>query len=204
MNALANPMLNLENRNRRQIFAGICALALIAGTWSAAVAGADGARLPPTEETDIGIYYAPGAPELRNLWHKGDPGEKLLLRGRVLTSGDAPVSDAQVELWHADGNGQVHEDRYRTRLRTGPNGEFGVTTALPGYIPGAPGVWGARHIHVVVTHPAYPQLISLILFEGDPNLAGLPYPELAVFVEQGRIKDQTVQFAEVILILRSN
>ena len=197
-------MPNLDNRNRRQSFAGIFALAVIAGAWSAALAGADGARLPPTKETDIGIYYAPGAPESRNLWQESDPGEKLLLRGRVLTTGGAPVSGAQVELWHADGNGQVHPDRYRTRLRTGPNGEFGVTTALPGYIPDAPGVWGARHIHVVVTHPGYSQLISLILFEGDPNLAGLSYPELAVFVEQGRIKNQTVQFAEVILILRSN
>ena len=65
-------MLNLDSRNWRQFFAGICALALIAGTWSAAVAGADGTRLPHTEETDIGIYYAPGALELRNLWQKGD------------------------------------------------------------------------------------------------------------------------------------
>jgi len=169
--------------------------------WSA---GAEGGRLPPTEETDIGIYYAPGAPEIRNLWREGDPGERLLLRGRVLTTGSVPVPGAQVELWHADGMGQVHTDRYRTRLRTRANGGFGLTTALPGYIPGAPGVWGARHIHVVVTHPDYPQLISLILFKGDPNLVGLSYPELAVFVERGRIKDQAAQFAEVVLILQSD
>lgn len=176
----------------------------MAGMWSAALVGAEGGRLSPTEETDIGIYYAPGAPEIRNLWQEGDPGERMLLRGRVLDTGGRPVPDAQVELWHADGMGEVHMDRYRTRLRTRANGSFGVTTALPGYIPGAPGVWGARHIHVVVTHPDYPQLISLILFKGDPNLAGLSYPELAVFVEQGRIKDQAAQFAEVVLILQSN
>ena len=81
-------MLNLDQRNRRQFFTGIGALALIAGTWSAGV-GAEGTRLPPTEETDIGIYYTPGAPELRNLWQNGDPGEKLLLRGRVLTTAGA-------------------------------------------------------------------------------------------------------------------
>ncbi|MDH3221092.1 MAG: hypothetical protein OEO19_16300 [Gammaproteobacteria bacterium] len=166
--------------------------------------GADRPLLPPTEETDIGIYYVPEAPEIRNLWQEGDPGERLVLRGRVLTTGGAPVPDAQVEMWHADAMGQVHTDRYRTRLYTRANGSFGVTTVLPGYIPGAPGVWGARHIHVVVTHPDYPQLISLILFKGDPNLEGLPYPELAVFVEQGRIKDQAAQFAEVVLILPSN
>lgn len=180
------------------------ALVWIASTWCAQAAGAEAQQLPPTADTDIGIFYSPGAPEIRNLWQEGDPGERLLLRGRVLTTGGAPISGAQVELWHADGNGEVHTNRYRTRLRTGSRGEFGVTTALPGYIPDAPGVWGARHIHVVVTHPGHAQLISLILFEGDPNLAGLPYPELAVFVEQGRIKGQTVKFAEVVLILESN
>lgn len=164
---------------------------------------AQGGPLPPTESTSIGIYYQPDAPETRNLWRDGDPGERLQLRGRVLDPDGLPVADAQVELWHADGLGQVHPDRYRTRLRTRPDGSFGVTTALPGYIPGAPDVWGARHIHVVISHPAYAELVSLILFEGDPNLDGLrpPYPGLAVFVEQGQIEDQTVQFAEVILVL---
>ena len=178
------------------------ALAWIAGTWCPMAAGAEGARLPPTLQTDIGIFYSPNAPESRTLWREGDPGERLLLRGRVLDTGGRPVPGAQVELWHADGNGEVHPDRYRTRLTSGANGEFGVTTALPGYIPGAPGVWGARHIHVVVTHPEYSKLISLILFEGDPNLAGLDYPGLAIFVEQGRINDEDLRFAEVILILQ--
>ncbi len=189
---------------RRSFLTGVFTLALIASAWSAAAGGAEVGRLPPTEETSIGIYYIPGAPEARNLWRDGDPGERLVLRGRVLDTEGAPVADAEVELWHADGLGQVHPDRYRTRLRTSTSGGFGVTTALPGYIPGAPDVWGARHIHVVVTHPDYPQLISLILFKGDPNLEGLrpPYPALAVFVEQGTIKDQAVQFAEVILVLQ--
>ena len=193
------PVQHTIHRNRR-----LCLAAVFALIWSTVATGADGARLAPTEATDIGIFYAPDAPELRNLWQQGDPGERLLLRGRVLTTDGAPLADAQVELWHADGNGEVHGNRYRTRLRTGGNGEFGVTTALPGYIPGAPGVWGARHIHVVVTHPAYPKLISLILFEGDPKLEGLPYPDLAVFVEQGRINDQKLRFVEAILVLPSN
>lgn len=177
------------------------ALGWTAAIWHAA-AGAEEARLPPTLQTDIGIFYSPDAPELRTLWRDGDPGERLQLRGRVLGTGGKPVSGAQVELWHADGNGEVHPDRYRTRLISGDRGEFGVTTALPGYIPGAPGVWGARHIHVVVNHPDYAELVSLILFEGDPNLAGLDYPGLPVFVEQGRINNEEVRFAEVILILQ--
>ena len=199
--ASPDPVLNPDRRNRRKYSSATIALAWITGAWCAA-AGAEEARLPPTLQTDIGIFYTPDAPELRTLWRYGDPGERMLLRGRVLGADGIPLAGARVELWHADGNGEVHTDRYRTRLTSGANGEFGVTTALPGYIPGAPGVWGARHIHVVVTHPDYPRLISLILFEGDPNLAGLDYPGLAVFVEQGRIKDEDVRFAEVILILQ--
>jgi len=166
--------------------------------------GAEGGRLPPTEQTEIGIFHIPGARQTQNLWREGDAGERLVLRGRVLTTDGMPVPDAQVELWQADGDGQVHQDRYRTQLRSKANGGFAVRTALPGYIEGAPGVWGARHIHVVVSHPGYQQLISLILFKGDPNLAGLPFPKLAVFVEQGRVKNQTALFAEVELVLQSN
>jgi len=197
MQILWNPKHNL-------IFPIITTSVLWIGLWSTLAWSAEQPRLQPTEETDIGIYHIPGAPETQNLWRDGDPGERLLLRGRILNSNGTPIPDAQVELWHADGDGQVHEDRYRTLLRSKANGGFAVRTALPGYIPGAPGVWGARHIHVVVTHPNYQQLISLIFFKGDPNLAGLPYPKLAVFVEQGRVKDQTTRFAEVVLVLRSN
>ena len=136
--------------------------------WIMVAEGAEGGRLQPTEETSIGIFHIPDAPETRILWRKDDPVERLLLRGRVPTTGGAPVADAQVELWQADGVGRVHPDRYQTRLRSKANGGFGVSTALPGYIEDAPGVWGAGHIHVVVNHPNYQQLISLILFKGDP------------------------------------
>ncbi len=173
-----------------------------------AVVGCAGAsergQLAPTGETDIGIFYQPDAPESRNLWRDGDPGQQLQLRGRVLDVDGDPVADALVELWQADGSGEVNPSRYRTRQRTRADGGFGVLTALPGYIAGAPGVWGARHIHVRITHPDYAELISLILFEGDPRLEGLPYPDLAVFVEQAKIEDREVSFADVVLVLEAD
>ena len=193
-------MPNYADPNRR--FPHRFALACVATLCLAPATGAERAPFAPTGETDIGIFYVPEAPESRNLWRDGDPGERLQLRGRVLDTDGKPVPDAQVELWQADGSGAVDTSRYRTRLRTRADGGFGVTTALPGYIPGAPGVWGARHIHVRITHPDYAELISLILFKDDPNLEGLPYPDLAVFVEQGRIQDEAVRFAEAILVLQ--
>ena len=156
---------------------------------------------PPTSETSIGIFYQPDAPALTDLWEPDQPGEPLALRGRVLDVDGAPIRDARVELWHADGAGQVHADRYRTRIETGPDGGFAVRTAYPGHIPGAPGVWGARHIHIVVTHPGHRRLVSLILFKGDEMLPDDQPPDLAVFAEQGRVEGESMRFARVEIVL---
>ena len=162
------------------------------------------AERTPTSETSIGIFYQPGAPELRDLWRDGDPGEPFSLRGRVIDGNGAPVAGAEVELWHADAYGAVHADRYRTRLRTGADGAFSVRTAYPGHIPEAPGVWGARHIHIIVTHPDYRQLISLILFKGDERLAGWERPDLSIFVEQAQVKGEALRFGQVEIIVEAN
>ena len=149
----------------------------------------------PTAQTGIGVWYAPGAPALRDLWRPGDPGERLVLRIRVLDTRGAPVAKALVELWHADGLGEVHADRYRTRLETGDDGGLEVSTVLPGYI------WGPRHVHVVVTHPGYPELVTRIFFKGDPVVAESEYPELAIFLEDGLAQGERTLFGDVELVL---
>jgi protocatechuate 3,4-dioxygenase beta subunit len=156
----------------------------------------------PTSETSIGIFYQADAPEVRDLWRPGDAGEQFVLRGRILDVRAMPVPGALVEMWHADASGEVHADRYRTRLRTPGDGSFAIRTAYPGHIPEAPGVWGARHIHIVVTHPDYRQLVSLILFKGDPMLAGALHDDLAIFVEQGRVEEESVRFGQVEIVLQ--
>ncbi len=179
--------------------AGVALAAALATTLTAGSAGAE--ERAPTSETSIGIFYQPDAPALTDLWRPGEPGEPLALRGRVLDVEGVPIADAQVEMWHADGAGQVHADRYRTRIKTGPDGSFGVRTAYPGHIPGAPGVWGARHIHIVVTHPGHQRLISLILFKGDEMLPGDQPADLAIFAEQGRVDGESMRFARVEIVL---
>ncbi len=192
----------MPRRHNFKPFGKLAGLSVLAWTavFGCAGAAAQGS-LPPTGSTDIGIFYQPGAPQSRNLWREGDPGERLQLRGRVLDIDGDPIADALVELWQADGSGAVKPDRYRTRLRSRADGSFGVITALPGYIAGAPNVWGARHIHVRITHKDHAELVSLILFEGDPKLEGLPYADLAILVEQAQVENRELRFAEVILVL---
>lgn len=169
-------------------------IAVLTGALLAA-GGACGQALQPTTATGIGVWYQPGAPAVKELWRPGDPGERLILKLIVRDTAGAQVSNVQVELWQADGDGAVHADRYRTRLTTAKDGTITVSTALPGYI------WRARHIHLVLTHANYRQLITRILFRGDPLLAEMEYPELAIALEQGRNGDETMLFGTAELVL---
>lgn len=152
---------------------------------------ASGPGRAPTTQTSIGIFYMPGAPASRDLWRAGDVGERLALRGRVLDREGRPVAGALVELWHADAAGGVDESRYRAALRTAPDGSFDVRTVLPGHIEMARynAVFAPRHVHVVVSHPDHPRLVTLVLFLGDERLQGTPYPELAIPLERARTGD---------------
>ncbi len=161
------------------------------------------AQREPTTQTSIGIFYLPGAPETADLWREGDLGERLKLQGRVLDRQGQPVADALVELWHADSTGSVDESRYRTAQRTSADGRFGIRTVLPGHIEMARynAVFAPRHIHIVVTHPEHPRLISLIFFQGDERLDGTPYPELAIPLEKVRTQNGEVFVAGVEIVL---
>lgn len=153
-------------------------------------------RLEPTLETHYGPWYRQSAPVVTSLWEPGQPGERLLLRGRVLNTSGVPIEEALVELWHTDAFGNYPP--LRASLRTKKNGSFGISTVLPGHNGG----YRARHIHFVVTHPAHQRLVTRIFFKGDENLAEAPYPELAVLLEEGRIDSQQVYFSDVEFVLR--
>jgi len=161
---------------------------------SSAALAANG-NLEPTLETHTGPWYEPGAPFVRSLWEPGLPGERLQLKGRILNTLGVPVADALVELWHTDAHGDYPP--LRASIRTKQNGSFGIGTVLPGHNQG----YRARHIHFVITHPAHRQLVTRIFFKGDVNMAEAPYPELAVFLEEGYIDGQPVLFADVEFVL---
>lgn len=169
----------------------------------ALAAGHGAAALEVTPSTSIGLFYQPDAPQVTTLWRQGDIGRRLQLRGRVLSTDGSPVTNALVELWHADGAGNVDESRYRASQRTGDDGYFGIRTVLPGHIEMARynDVFGPRHIHIVVTHPDHPRLVSLIYFKGDERLPGTPYPELAIALDETGTGDTAVLFGAVEIVL---
>ncbi|MEM7406494.1 MAG: hypothetical protein AAF458_14440 [Pseudomonadota bacterium] len=179
--------------------------AALFSTWLLAPAAllAQTPSLAPTTQTSIGLFYQPDAPRRVSLREPGDIGEALNLRGRVVDPTGMAVANALVELWHADAIGSVDESRYRTAQVTNAKGVFGIKTILPGHIEMARDnyVFAGRHIHIMVSHPAFGRLVSLIFFKGDERLSGNPYPELAIPLEQARTDEGEVLFGRVQIVL---
>ena len=137
---------------------------------------------------------AESAPSAARLWQDGDPGQRLHLRGRVMSAAGEPVQGAQLVMWQADGSGSYQPDRYRARLYTTEAGEFRLTTAVPGQY------YGLAHIHVMVSHPNYQPLTTRILFKGDPHLQAAD-EALAILLEEVRSEDATVMVGNVQFVL---
>jgi protocatechuate 3,4-dioxygenase alpha subunit len=103
----------------------------------------------------IGLPWADGP----TVVPEGTPGA-VWVRGVVTDGAGDPVPDALVETWQADPNGRFdHPDDPRGRVAdfrgfgrcpTGPDGDYGILTLLPGVVPGAGGRDQAPHIDVSV------------------------------------------------------
>ena len=136
------------------------------------------------------------APGTAMLWQPGDPGERLFLRGRVVSGDGRPVGGAVVYLRQADGTG-VYTDRYQARLETAADGSFSIATVLPGQYR------GVKHIHMAATHQAYPPLETRVVFKGDPNLNQPGARDLVVLLEEVHQDGETVLVGDLELVLRT-
>ncbi|BCF91654.1 MULTISPECIES: catechol 1,2-dioxygenase [Paraburkholderia] len=146
-----------------------------------------------TPRTIEGPLYVAGAPESTGharLDNGNEPGETLVMRGRVLGEDGQPVRGALVEVWHANHLGNYsHFDKsqaefnLRRSIRTDENGTYSFRSVVPiGYsVPPEGktqqlldllGRHGHRpaHIHFFVSAPGHRKLTTQINIEGDPYL----------------------------------
>ncbi|MBP0590610.1 catechol 1,2-dioxygenase [Paraburkholderia sp. LEh10] len=146
-----------------------------------------------TPRTIEGPLYVAGAPESTGharLDNGNEPGDTLVMRGRVISEDGEPLRNALVEVWHANHLGNYsHFDKsqpeynLRRSIRTDDNGVYSFRSVVPiGYSvpPGGKtqqlldllGRHGHRpaHIHFFVSAPGYRKLTTQINIEGDPYL----------------------------------
>ncbi len=187
-----------------------------ASTLGAAVVGglptiAAAKHCKVTEQDILGPMYNVGAPVFQiRLAADDEPGQKLMLRGRVLSEDcRTPLPGTMIEIWHANDKGFYDKKQpgdflepsppfhLRGLMRADAEGRYEVQTIVPGAYPIPPGVPGleqyggltrARHIHIKVYPFLNMALTTQLYFNGDEHLATDPWgahkPSLALDLKQ--------------------
>jgi len=103
-------------------------------------------------------------------------GEVMMLKGRVLDHGGAPLADHRVEIWQCDMNGKYLHSGDRQSIEfdpafqgfghdiTGPDGRYEFRTIKPVTYPGR-----TPHIHVKVFNDGRELLTTQFYIEGHPT-----------------------------------
>jgi protocatechuate 3,4-dioxygenase beta subunit len=158
------------------------------------VLGREGAQVPGTTPATLpGPFYRADAPRLAlgaDLCRNG-VGTPLFVTGRVTGAGGQPLPGAEVEVWHANGDGRYEnqdpdnqpEHNLRGRLTADAQGRFHFRTIRPaGYaLPddGPVGQLARRlglsldrpaHIHFAVTAPGHRRLVTAVFDGSDPAI----------------------------------
>lgn len=121
------------------------------------------ASLPLTLQLTEGPYYKAGSPETNDLVQDGMQGTQVTITGQVLDQSGAPVADALLDFWQADANGTYDNAGYTLRGHqyTDANGDYTLTTIVPGIYPGR-----TEHIHVKVQAPNSTLVTTQLFFPG--------------------------------------
>ena len=113
----------------------------------------------PTQETGHGPHDYSFLSQSPTLWKAGDPGEPLFLKARILNTCGQPVEGAEVQVLHANHDGEHEPDKFRGVYRSDKRGQIKFVTVFPGYTGGLP-----RHIHFIIRHPKHPELVTRLFF----------------------------------------
>lgn len=117
------------------------------------------------------IDLEPGQKGFIQLAKTGEPGEPLVIYGKVLdVKTNEPVNDASLFLYQTDSSGIYNasggpddQARIRGTVHTNESGCFKIKTILPGDYPDRK---NSRHLHYVITVKGYKEIKSIIFFKG--------------------------------------
>jgi len=133
-----------------------------------------------TEDNILGPYHRAGAPFRGKVTPPLEPGEVLVVSGRVWgLDTRKPLAGAVLDIWQANDKGRYDNDdpakppakgvyRNRARLVTDETGYYEYETIVPGRYQIGADAWRPRHIHYLVQHRGYKRLITQLYFRGDP------------------------------------
>ena len=116
---------------------------------------------------------AKDAPWKISMAAKDEPGERLVVSGKVAGEDGKPLAGASIYVYHTDAKGLYSESndnrnpRLRGYMRTDPQGRYEYSTIKPAPYPNNS---TPAHIHYVVTAPGFRERVFEIVFEGDKHI----------------------------------
>jgi len=169
----------------------------------------------PTESNILGPYHRPGAPYRAKITPPLEPGETLVVRGRVWgLDTRKPLVGAALDVWQANANGRYDNDDpkappaaglfyCRARVVTDETGYYEYQTVRPGRYQIGKSKWRPAHIHYLVRHPGYKQLITQMYFEGDPENARDEFirPSLIMKLEKVPVRETSYDRTQFDIVL---
>ncbi|HYF16155.1 MAG TPA: hypothetical protein VD971_13900 [Phycisphaerales bacterium] len=160
------------------------ASAAFCAVWAVAGRPDEATRTPPPAPSSTAI-----------ICNADEPGQRLLIAGRVLARSGGPVAGANVTVYNTDAaglynppNSGTREPRIQGTVKTDGQGRFQVLTVRPGPYPGGD---DPAHVHMDITAPAYKRRFHSFWFEGDPLITPAR-TERARAYERGHPDDVTV------------
>ena len=188
---------------RRMVLQGMASLLSCAVTPSAFAATAKSCKL--TERDIIGPFYRFGAPFQTKLAGPNEPGERLIISGKVYSSDcRSRLPNTLIEIWQANKAGLYDTDKpgnftergdfhLRAMMLTDQQGNYEFETIMPGRYPVPPNLPGLEkyagltrpaHIHFRVSESLHIPLTTQLYFKDDPHIAKDPWasrkPSMAI------------------------
>jgi len=146
-----------------------------------------------TEGSVLGPFHTRGSPWVESGANliRDNPGEPVLLRGRVTDTRGAPIDGATVDFWQNADNGLYWQmdsaqpqDNLRCQMQGLPDGTFELLTIRPRpYMVPTDGpigdllrvahrdAWRPAHYHIIVEAPGYRTLVTELFDAEDPYVA---------------------------------
>lgn len=160
----------------------------------------------PTEDNILGPYHRRGAPYRGKITPPLEPGELLVVRGRVWGfDTKKPLASATLDVWQANAAGRYDNDdprnpprpgvfHNRARLVTDESGYYEYETVKPGRYKIGPDKWRPAHIHYLIAAPGYKTLVTQLYFEGDPENGRDQFIKPSLIIPLSTVKVPSGQF----------
>jgi len=146
-----------------------------------------GSLLAAALSTPAAVFAQAGAekPKMVDLWHPGDSGQRMRIRGRVTSLDGSPVPNVRIFFRHADSEG-IDFSYHQGVVTANDKGVYQFGSVIPG------NSHRLSHVHVYVNHDDYQYLETEFYFKDDPKAdEGDPN---AIFLEAGTVDGETMMF----------